>query len=145
MYPITIGTWFSYSVLSMRTASLVVGFDVVVAIEVVEVTVGEISSHSYESHGHPPGQLSLMISLLPLVHTFKIFKSINHPSKASNYKKLRKNHLLHRGIVLFIRTGTVSRFNLPYGQTAHCPTHFRLGQSRPYRGKTSQRNLSPRF
>ena len=61
LYPITIGTW-SFDVSSIRTAFLAVGSVVVVAIEVVEVTVGEISSHSYESHGHPPGQLSLIFS-----------------------------------------------------------------------------------
>ena len=58
LYPITIGTWLEDTVDSISTASLTVGSDVVVAIEVVDVTVGEISSHSYESHGHPPGQLS---------------------------------------------------------------------------------------
>ena len=44
-------------VLSIRTAgSFVTGSDAVVATEVVEVTVGVISSHSIESHGHPAGQ-----------------------------------------------------------------------------------------
>ena len=53
---ITIGTLLGDKVLSIRTASLAAGSDVVVAIEVVEVTVGVTSSHSNESHGHPLGQ-----------------------------------------------------------------------------------------
>ena len=40
----------------MSTASFTAGSVVVVDTEVVEVTVGLISSHSKESHGHPAGQ-----------------------------------------------------------------------------------------
>ena len=42
---------------SSSTASFAAGFVVVVEV-VVEVAVGETSSHSKESHGHPPGQFS---------------------------------------------------------------------------------------
>ena len=45
-------------ILSISTASFALGSVVVVASEVVEVIVGETSSHSYESQGHPPGQFS---------------------------------------------------------------------------------------
>ena len=54
----TIGTLLESYVLSISTASFAAGSDEVVATEVVEVIVGEISSHSNESHGHPPGQFS---------------------------------------------------------------------------------------
>ena len=54
----TIGTLLEYTVLSISTASFAAGSDVVVATEVVEVTVGLTSSHSNEAHGHPPGQFS---------------------------------------------------------------------------------------
>ena len=54
----TIGKLSESYVLSMSTAFSAAGSDVVVATEVVEVTVGVTSSHSNESHGHPPGQLS---------------------------------------------------------------------------------------
>ena len=53
----TIGTLSDHFVLSISTASFVVGFVVVVEV-VVEVTVGVTSSQSNESHGHPPGQFS---------------------------------------------------------------------------------------
>ena len=53
---ITIGILLEKQVLSMRTAFSAAGSDVVVATEVVEVTVGVTSSHSNESHGHPVGQ-----------------------------------------------------------------------------------------
>ena len=52
----TIGTLLDERVLSIRTASLAAGSDVVVATEVVEVTVGVTSTQSNESHGHPLGQ-----------------------------------------------------------------------------------------
>ena len=62
MYPITIGTLVESLVLSISTAgSFATGSDAVVATEVVEVTVGRTSSHSNESHGHPPGQFSLKL------------------------------------------------------------------------------------
>ena len=54
----TIGILLDRYVLSISTASFAAGFDVVVANEVVEVTVGVTSSHSNESHGHPLGQFS---------------------------------------------------------------------------------------
>ena len=57
----TIGTLSDDPVLSINTASFGFGSVVVVASEVVEVIVGETSSHSYESHGHPPGQFSLIM------------------------------------------------------------------------------------
>ena len=49
----------------MSTASFATGSVqvVVVTTEVVEVTVVVISSHSYESHGHPVGQFSLLINV----------------------------------------------------------------------------------
>ena len=49
----------------MSTASFATGsvHVVVVTTEVVEVTVVVISSHSYESHGHPVGQFSLIINV----------------------------------------------------------------------------------
>ena len=53
----TIGALLESNVLSISTASFVAGFVVVIE-EVVEVTVGVTSSHSNESHGHPPGQFS---------------------------------------------------------------------------------------
>ena len=53
----TIGTLLVLYVLSIRTASFAAAFVVVVEV-VVEVTVGMTSSHSNESHGHPPGQFS---------------------------------------------------------------------------------------
>ena len=53
----TIGTLLESNVLSISTASFVAGFVVVIEV-VVEVTVGVTSSHSNESHGHPPGQFS---------------------------------------------------------------------------------------
>ena len=68
--PITIGILLELFVHNMRTASfggasvvvvvvvIVLLVVVVVASEVVEVTVGAISSHSNDSHGHPVGQLS---------------------------------------------------------------------------------------
>ena len=48
----------------MSTASFATGSVqvVVVITEVVEVTVVVISSHSYDSHGHPVGQFSLIIN-----------------------------------------------------------------------------------
>ena len=58
----TIGTLSDDPVLSINTASFGFGSVVVVASEVVEVIVGETSSHSYESHGHPPGQFSLTLA-----------------------------------------------------------------------------------
>ena len=45
LYPITIGTLLESTVLSISTASFAAGSDVVVATEVVEVTVGLTSSH----------------------------------------------------------------------------------------------------
>ena len=54
----TIGTFPELAVLSISTASFAFDSAVVVAIEVVEVIVGETSSHSYELQGHPPGQFS---------------------------------------------------------------------------------------
>ena len=50
----------------MSTASFATGSVqvVVVTTEVVEVTVVVISSHSYESHGHPAGQFSLIINVI---------------------------------------------------------------------------------
>ena len=54
----TIGTLLDWYVLSISTASFAFGFVVVVASEVVEVIVGETSSQSYESQGHPLGQFS---------------------------------------------------------------------------------------
>ena len=56
--PIIMGSLSEDQVLNINTASFAFGSVVVVASEVVEVIVGEISSHSYESHGHPPGQFS---------------------------------------------------------------------------------------
>ena len=53
---ITIGTLLGKLVLSIRTAFLATGSDIVVATEVVEVTVGVTSTQSNESHGHPLGQ-----------------------------------------------------------------------------------------
>ena len=55
------GTFLDDLVLNIKTASLAFGSVVVVASEVVEVIVGKTSSHSYESHGHPPGQFSLIM------------------------------------------------------------------------------------
>ena len=55
------GTFLDDLVLNIKTASLAFGSVVVVASEVVEVIVGKTSSHSYESHGHPPAQLSLIM------------------------------------------------------------------------------------
>ena len=58
------GTLFELYVHNNSTASFAAGSTVVVAIDrvvrsvVVEVFVGLTSSHSYESHGHPPGQFS---------------------------------------------------------------------------------------
>ena len=46
LYPITIGTLLVELVLNRRTASFATGTIVVVATEVVDVTVGVISSHS---------------------------------------------------------------------------------------------------
>ena len=50
----------------MSTASFATGSVqvVVVITEVVEVTVVVISSQSYESHGHPAGQFSLIINVI---------------------------------------------------------------------------------
>ena len=53
----TIGALLESNVLSISTASFAAGFVVVIGV-VVEVTVGVTSSHSNESHGHPPGQFS---------------------------------------------------------------------------------------
>jgi len=46
LYPITIGTLLEFLVLNRKTASFPTGSIVVVATEVVDVTVGVISSHS---------------------------------------------------------------------------------------------------
>ena len=54
----TIGTFLELNVLNISTASFAFGSVVVVATDVVEVIVGETSSHSYVSHGHPAGQFS---------------------------------------------------------------------------------------
>ena len=58
--PITIGTFVELLEHSIRTASFGDGSAVVV-IKVVDVTVGDVSSQSYESHGHPLGQLFLIL------------------------------------------------------------------------------------
>ena len=56
------GTLLEDLVLNISTASFATGSVVDVATEVVEVIVGLISSQSYESHGHPLGQLSLILA-----------------------------------------------------------------------------------
>ena len=70
MYPIIIGTFFPRSVLSTSTAFGPAGSEVDVATAVVDVAsgvvnvptevveVGVTSSHSNESHGHPPRQFA---------------------------------------------------------------------------------------
>ena len=54
--PITIGTFVDRCVLNISTASFATGSVVVVVVKVVVVTVGDTSSQSKESHGHPAGQ-----------------------------------------------------------------------------------------
>ena len=50
------GTLSDDQVLIISTAPFAFGSVVVVASKVVEVIAGGTSSHSYESHGHPPEQ-----------------------------------------------------------------------------------------
>ena len=52
------GTLSEDRVLNNNTACFAAGSVAVVAIDVDEAIVGLTSSHSYESHGHPPGQFS---------------------------------------------------------------------------------------
>ena len=61
MKPITIGIFVEVFEHNIRTASFGDG-SVVVAIDVVDVTVGDVSSQSYDSHGNPLGQLSLILA-----------------------------------------------------------------------------------
>ena len=54
------GTLSESSVLNMSTALRAIGSVAVVAVD-VDVIVGLTSSQSKESHGHPPGQFSLIL------------------------------------------------------------------------------------
>ena len=102
LYPITIGTLLEYTVLSISTASLAAGFDVVVATEVVEVTVGVTSSHSNESHGHPPGQFSLIIFMNRNHNLQTVNNSLEIIGQIMNNKRCSKPHMDSRPFVFWI-------------------------------------------